>query len=368
MISSRYIDAVAVVLAGGSGSQLYPRSTELRPKQFIHLLGEGTMIQNTVARLLPVFDPSRIYVVTTEHLLPLVKDQVPLVPEANIITEPFRRNTAPSLALANMTLSALHPSDMPVVVLPSDHVVHNIGEFHDSLRTAVAAARETQGLITIGLQPSRPETGFGYMQVSDTAVKLADTESMALRRVNVFAEKPDRDTAERFIDAGDFLWNSGMFVYTLSSFDEELRTYLPDYAGMFEQLRLPLSTEERALRIESIYKQIRPISVDYGIMEKSKRVYCVLSSFEWSDVGTWDEVYRLSKKDSRKNVLEGDVFTVQTKGCLVSSYGKVVGLIGLEDLVVLDSDNLLLICKRGETHRVSELVDLLRRKQINKLM
>jgi mannose-1-phosphate guanylyltransferase len=368
MNHSRTIDAVAVILAGGSGSQLYPRSTEQHPKQLIHLLGEGTMIQNTVARLLPVFDPSRIFIVTTSHLSSLVRDQVPLVPGENIITEPFRRNTAPSLALANAVLAARFSPETVVVAVPSDHVVHNIGEFHESLRTAVVAAQETNGVVTIGLEPTRPETGFGYVQVSETAIALQHTDSTSVRKVNVFAEKPDRDTAERFIDAGDFLWNSGMFVYALSTFEMELRAYLPDYADMFEQLRVPTSPEEFALRVEGIYKQIRPISVDYGIMEKSTRVLCVMSSFEWSDVGTWDEVYRLSKKDSRKNVLEGDVFTVQTKGCLVSSYGKVVGLIGLEDLVVIDSDNLLLICKRGETHRVSELVDLLRRKQINKLM
>ena len=368
MNQTRNIDAVAVILAGGSGSQLYPRSTEQKPKQLIHLLGEGTMIQNTVARLLPVFDPSRIYIVTTNHLASLVRDQVPLVPADNVITEPFRRNTAPSLALANAVLFSRYSPETVVVALPSDHIVHNIGEFHDSLRTAVIAAGETGGLVTIGLEPTRPETGFGYLQVSDTAVSLPNVRSSAVRKVHVFAEKPDRDTAERFIDAGDFLWNSGMFVYSLQTFDEELRAYLPDYADMFEQLHSPSSAEEFTLRVEGIYKQIRPISVDYGIMEKSKRVLCVISSFEWSDVGTWDEVYRLSKKDSRRNVLEGDVFTVQTKGCLVSSYGKVVGLIGLEDLVVIDSDNMLLICKRGETHRVSELVDLLRRKHINKLM
>ncbi|MFM8438730.1 MAG: mannose-1-phosphate guanylyltransferase [Candidatus Kapaibacterium sp.] len=359
---------MAVILAGGSGSQLYPRSTEQRPKQLIHLLGEGTMIQNTVARLLPVFDPSHIFIVTTAHLASLVKDQVPLVPPENIITEPFRRNTAPSLALANAVLSSRFPPEQIVVAVPSDHVVHNIGEFHESLRTAVVAAQETQGLVTIGLEPTRPETGFGYVQVSDAVVPLLRSDSTSVRTVSVFAEKPDRDTAERFIDAGDFLWNSGMFVYSLTTFSQELRAHLPDYADMFEQVRVPTSAEEFALRVEGIYKQIRPISVDYGIMEKSTRVLCVVSAFEWSDVGTWDEVYRLSKKDSRKNVLEGDVFTVQTKGCLVSSYGKVVGLIGLEDLVVIDSDNLLLICKRGESHRVSELVDLLRRKHINKLM
>ncbi len=360
--------AVALIMAGGSGAQLYPRSTEQHPKQLIHLLGEGTMIQNTVARLLPLFDPKNIYVVTTDHLASLVKDQLPLIPAHNIIMEPFRRNTAASLELANIVLRRELEDDDVIVALPSDHVVHNVGEFHISIETAIKAASEMKGIVTIGLEPTRPETGFGYLQISEGVVPLSDSSRTTLRNVGVFAEKPDADTANRFLDAGDFLWNSGIFVYTAETFDQEFRRYLPEYAALFEALKGTLSIDAYNEILQNTYKQIRPISMDYGIMEKSQRVYCVMASFEWSDVGTWDEVYRLSKRDSRKNVLEGDVFTVRTKGCLVSSYGKVIGLVGVEDLVVVDSDNMLLICKRSDTHSVTELVDMLRRKQVNKLI
>ncbi len=360
--------AVALIMAGGSGAQLYPRSTESHPKQLIHLLGEGTMIQNTVARLLPLFDPKNIYVVTTDHLAALVKDQLPLIPAQNIIMEPFRRNTAASLELANVLFLKTLDVDDVVVALPSDHVVHNVGEFHQSIETAIRAAAETKGIVTIGLEPSRPESGFGYLQISETPVPLSGSSKTTVRAVGVFAEKPDTDTANRFLDAGDFLWNSGIFVYTVQTFDQEFRRYLPEYAPLFEPLKTPMSIDAYNEILQNTYKQIRPISMDYGIMEKSQRVYCVMANFEWSDVGTWDEVYRLSKRDSRKNVLEGDVFTVRTKGCLVSSYGKVIGLVGVEDLVVVDSDNMLLICKRGDTTAVTELVDMLRRKQVNKLM
>jgi mannose-1-phosphate guanylyltransferase len=298
----------------------------------------------------------------------LLKEQLPAIPAHNIIMEPFRRNTAPSLALANVLLAKEWAPDTVIVALPADHVVHNVGEFHQSLNIAIQAAYETKGIVTIGLEPSRAETGFGYVQISDAAIQPISVETTTLRKVGVFAEKPDMATAERFIDAGDFLWNSGIFVYRIDTFDEEFHKYLPDHAPLFDPLKTKLSIDAFNEILQTAYRQIRPISMDYGIMEKSKNVYCVMSNFEWSDVGTWDEVYRLSKKDSRKNVLEGDVFTVRTKGCFVSCYGKVIGLVGVEDLVVIDSDNLMLICKRGDTANVTELVDLLRRKQINKLM
>lgn len=355
-------------MAGGTGARLYPRSTEKHPKQLIHLLGEGTMIQNTVMRLLPFFAPDDIFIVTTDGLAQLVKDQLPLIPAHNIIMEPFRRNTAPSLALSNILLAKRFPPDTVVVAMPSDHLVQNVGEFHASIEVAVQTASTMNGIVTIGIEPSRPETGFGYVQISDDVDGLGELYSHNVRLVNVFAEKPDMATAQRFIDAGDFLWNSGIFVYRLEVFDAEFHEHLPEHAPYFDPLREETSLAAFNQILHNAYRQIRAVSMDYGIMEKTKNVFCVMSTFEWSDVGTWDELYRLSKKDSRKNVLEGDVFTVGTKNCFVSSYGKVIGLVGVEDLVVVDSENVLLICKRGSTQNVTELVDLLRRKQINRLI
>ncbi|MBL7974385.1 MAG: mannose-1-phosphate guanylyltransferase [Candidatus Kapabacteria bacterium] len=359
---------VALIMAGGTGARLYPRSTAKHPKQLIHLLGEGTMIQNTVMRLMPLFTPEDIYIVTSDDLAPLVKEQLPAIPAHNIVMEPFRRNTAPSLALSNIMLGKRYDPDTVVVAVPSDHIVHNVGEFHQSLEVAIETAHTLQGIVTIGIEPTRPETGYGYVQISDESDALGALYQQNVRNVTVFAEKPDVATAQRFIDAGDFLWNSGMFVYRLDTFDKEFQIHLPEHAPLFEPLKQETSLAAFNQLLHNAYRQIRPVSMDYGIMEKTNNVQCIISSFEWSDVGTWDELYRLSKKDSRKNVLEGDVFTVGTKGCFVSSYGKVIGLVGVEDLVVIDSENVLLITKRGNTQTVSELVDLLRRKQIHKLI
>lgn len=355
-------------MAGGTGARLYPRSTEKKPKQLIHLLGEGTMIQNTVMRLLPLFNPDDIFVVTTEQLAHVVRDQLPLIPPHNIIMEPFRRNTAPSLALANVILEKRYEEDVTVVAMPSDHIVHNIGEFHASVETAIHAASTMNAIVTIGLQPTRAETGYGYMQIDEEEIRVSETDASTIRKVNIFAEKPDVATAQRFIDAGDFLWNSGMFVYRHSIFEQEFAEHLPEHAPLFAPLHHSLSIDAFNHVLYNSYRQIRPISMDYGIMEKTQNVFCVISNFEWSDVGTWDELYRLSKKDSRKNVLEGDVFTVNTKNCMVSSYGKVIALVNVEDLIVVDSENLLMICKRGATENVTELVDLLRRKQNTSLI
>lgn len=362
------MNTVALILAGGTGSKLYPRSTAKKPKQFIHLIGEGTMIQNSFARLAPLFTPEDIYVVTTDNLAPLVKDQLPAISPEHIIMEPFRRNTAPSLALSNIWFSKRYPPDTVVVALPSDHLINNIGEFHDSIETAVKLAYQKEAIVTIGIEPTRPETGFGYVQLSDNQDAVGELYASGARKVEVFAEKPDVATAQRFIDSGDFLWNSGIFVYRLDVFQRECATHLPEHEPLLAPLAFAESIDSFNQMLQSAYKQMRPISMDYGIMEKSDNVYCIVSSFEWSDVGTWDELYRLSKKDTRKNVLEGDVFNVGSRNCMVSTYGKVVGIVGVEDLIVVDSDNILLICKRGSTENVTELVDMLRRKQIGKLL
>jgi mannose-1-phosphate guanylyltransferase len=360
--------SVALILAGGTGARLYPRSTEKNPKQFIHLIGEGTMIQNTVMRLLPMFAYEDIYVVTTDNLAQMVKDQLPMIPAHNIIMEPFRRNTAPSLALSNIILSKRYDEDTVVVALPSDHIVHNIGEFHHSIEQAILTAWYTGGIATIGLTPTRAETSYGYIQISDEVLDLGEETSDNIRKVTVFAEKPDLATAQRFWDAGDFFWNSGIFAYTIGTFDTKLHTYLPEYAEQFDPLKHDISLATFNQLLHSAYRYIRPISMDYGIMEKAQKVSCVISAFEWSDVGTWDELYRLSKKDSRNNVIQGDVFTINTKDCFISSYGKVIGVVGVEDLVVVDTENMLLITKRGSTENVTELVDMLRRKQVNTLI
>jgi mannose-1-phosphate guanylyltransferase len=354
-------------MAGGVGSRFWPRSREASPKQLLHILGEGTMIQNTIARLQPLVPFEDIYIVTNKTQLDGLREQVPQVPPGNLIAEPFGRNTAPCIAL---TASVLHDRDPEavMVVLPADHWIQNVGEFQQKLRTACEAASEMRCLVTMGIMPTRPETGYGYIQWSDRREEGNRFFDQGLRPVLTFAEKPDLPTAERFLASGDFLWNSGMFVWRVDVIEEELQRHLPDLYEQVQGIHSALGADYYQERLESIYRQIHPISIDYGIMEKSKNVYVTQCEFGWSDVGSWDETYRLSRKDTNGNSIVGDVVTIDTHGSFIRTAGKMIATLGVEDLIVVDTPDALLICKRGQSQRVQAVVDYLRRKKIGSLL
>lgn len=354
------MEPVALIMAGGTGARLYPRSRQAHPKQLIHLLGDGTLIQNTFARLQPVFPPQHIYTVTTEELAPLISEQLPALAPTQIIAEPFRRNTAAALALGTVILERIYGTDVIVSAVPSDHLISNVREFQIALETAVETAKHADAIVTIGVVPSRAETAFGYIQVADEP--LAEQFAVPVYPVRAFAEKPDAATAERFVSAGDFLWNTGIFVFRADVFWKEFTEHLPDYAELFESLRQVRDPSLFPEATEQVYRRIRGISFDYGVLEKTRNVLSVLGTFEWSDLSSWDELWRLQKKDPRQNVLEGSIYALDTKRCYVSAYSKVVALVEVEDLIVVDTDDVLLICRRGSSQRVAEVVDMFRRK------
>jgi len=356
---------IALVMAGGVGPSLWPRSTEKRPKQFTHVSGDGTLIQNTVMRLMPFVSLDCIHIVTTQDMVELVHNQLPALPQENIIVEPFGRNTAPCISLATMLLRQQYDDETVMVVVPSDHVVSNVREFHVALDRAVTAASELDGLVTLGIVPTRPETGFGYIQLGE----CVDTDNAVIRNhvhdVRTFAEKPDQATAQRFMDAGDFVWNSGLVVARLGVMQRKLSHYLPDHAPMFAALARHVGSDTYASELVSTYQQIRAVSFDHGVLEHASRVFVIESAFGWSDVGTWDELYRLAMKDGKNNVIEGNVVTLHTTNCLVNATtGRVVSLVDVDNLVVVETESAVMICPRGRTHAVRDLVDLLRRRHI----
>lgn len=359
---------IAVVMAGGLGLRFWPRSTEKAPKQFIHLTGDGTMIQNTFQRLQNVFPIEDIYIVTFESLAGLVREQLPELPESNIMLEPFGRNTAPCIALAWANLAETMPEDTVMAVFPSDHIIFNIREFVDSVEAAAQTAYSTKGLVTIGVNPSRPETQYGYVQIKEERGALGELYDKGARRSTTFAEKPDLGTARRFLQSGDFLWNSGIFCWRLDTLISSFERYLPEHSAQFKILRKHAGKPSYYENLLDTYKQINAISVDYGILEKADNVYVIESSFRWSDLGTWDELYRISLKDASNNVIEGDVIPMNTSNCLVNSSGRMIGIVGVEDLIVIDSDEALLICRRGDSDSVNEIINFMRRKHINKLL
>lgn len=359
---------VAVIMAGGSGAKFWPRTTELNPKPFIHLFGEGTMIQNTVFRLLPYFAAEDVYIITSEGNKDFIAEQLPIIPPGNIILEPFARNTAPCLGLASMFLSAKYPEDTIMMAFPADHVINNVREFHNSLDIAAGVAFDKEGIVTIGVMPTRPEPSFGYVQIRETREGIEDYFDKGVRTTTTFAEKPDINTARRFINSGDFLWNSGMFIWRLDVFTKKFAEFLPDHSALFKPVQKAFGTDAFSPALELAYRQMESVSIDYGILEKCEDVFVVESTFNWSDLGSWDELFRLSMKDGRNNFIEGDVIALNSSNSLISAHNKFIGAVGVDNLIIIDSEDSLLICKRGHSEEIIELVDYLRRKQINRYL
>lgn len=356
---------IAVIMAGGLGNRLWPRATEKTPKQFVHLTGEGTMIQNTIMRLSPIFPIEDIYIVTSESMQEYIYDQLPMVPKENIILEPFSKHTAPCLALTALAIREKYTPDTVMVAFPADHMVYNVREFHYSVETAVKLASDRAGIVTIGVTPTRPEPDFGYVQVKNDRADLGELYDSGVRYSTTFAEKPDIETAKRFIQSGDFLWNTGIFVWSLYTFWRAFEKYLPEHTRLLEVLKKTSPTQWQPSDIEYVYRQMQAVSVDYAILEKADNVFVVEAAFNWSDLGNWDELYRLSIKDGRNNLIEGNVIATETQNCFISSTDKLIGVVGVKDLFIIEGDDSILICKRGNSEAIKDITDYLRRKQIN---
>jgi len=347
----------AIIMAGGVGSRFWPRSTKKTPKQFIQMIGDRTLIQDTVKRLEGLVKNENIYIVTNSLQLDELKKQLDNIPFENLIVEPFGRNTAACIGLASVIISK-KDKDAVTVVLPSDHIIHDIAEFHKSILCAANYANASNGLVTIGINPTKPETGFGYIQIDDRAVQ--DN----IFRVYTFAEKPNYATAIRFIESGDFLWNSGIFIWRTDSIINEIKSLMPDLYEGLEKIKQGLDKPDYPALINNVYGQLRKVSIDYGIMEKSKRVYLTKGNFRWSDVGSWEEVYNLSEKDNDGNVIQGLVYTDMVIDSFIHSEDKFTAVIGVDNLVIVSSNDAVLVCRKDKSQEVKRIVDYLK---INKL-
>jgi mannose-1-phosphate guanylyltransferase len=360
--------SIAIIMAGGSGPKLWPKSTEKTPKQFLHLIGEGSMIQNTVMYLLPFFNTEDIYIVTSENFVELVSSQLPMIPGENLILEPFPKNTAPCLALALTTLKDKIQHDTIIMAFPADHHISNVREFQNSLDIAGKVAYDTQGIVTIGISPTRPETAYGYIQKEIDSSDLFSKYDHSVNHTATFAEKPDLDTAKRFIDSGDFLWNCGIFVLRSDTFWSAFEKFLPDQNNLFKIIQKTVGKDMFKETVNDAYLQMQAESMDYAILEKAKNVFVIESSFGWSDLGTWDELHRMMMKDARNNVLIGEVVALNISNSLIIGGQRLIGVEGVENLIVIDSEESLLICKRGKSNDVQEIVNYMKRKQINNFL
>ena len=344
-----------VIMAGGIGARFWPMSRMATPKQFIDILGDGTtLIQKTFDRFQQICPKENIYIVTNAAYLKLVKEQLPAVPEENIILEPSRRNTAPCIAYANYKIQAKNPNAV-IVVAPSDHVINNEEIFLDVIEKGLSAVSKNDWLLTIGIRPSNPNTGYGYIQYNEDVVYQ---ENPSIYAVKTFTEKPELRMAKQFIESGDFLWNAGIFMWSLTSIQKAFELYLPEVDNLFKQGKGVYNTPSEGVIIKQIYEVCKNISIDYGIMEKARNVYVYAGNFSWSDLGTWGSLFDIRNKDKNNNSVIGKrVKLYNSTNCIVNMpKNKVVVVQGLDDYIVVESEDVLLICKKEDEQQIRQFV------------
>lgn len=342
-------------MAGGIGSRFWPLSRVQRPKQFIDILGVGeTLLQMTFKRFEALCPKENIYVVTSRIYKELVLEQLPMINPDCVITEPLRRNTAPCIAYANAKIKQKNPN-AKIVVAPSDHLILDQEEFKRKIELGFSIVENKDVLITLGIEPSYPNTGFGYIQYTDDE---AISTSEEVKKVKLFTEKPEYEMALQFIKSGDFLWNAGIFIWSLKSIENAMQQFLPEIHDLFDQGKDFYDTEEEIGFIDVTYSACPSISIDYGVMEKASNVYVIPSSFGWSDIGTWNALYEQREKDEFSNSFVGkNVMTYEVSNCLINTpKEKLVILQGLEDYIVVDSEDILMICKKSEEQRIKQFV------------
>ncbi len=344
-----------VIMAGGSGTRFWPESRKKRPKQLLRIVGDKTMIRATVERILPEISFDRIMVVTGEAHADEIKQELPELGAGMVVAEPRGRNTAPCIALAAYKIAKQDP-DAVLVVLPADHLIGNETAFLNVLRAAYQVAADTEYLITFGIVPSRPETGYGYIELGKT---VSSVGSEGLFQVKSFIEKPDVATATRFLAEGNYLWNSGMFVWKASTIIKSFEEHLPSISRSMERILPDLNTAREPGAIRKIYKKMESISIDYGIMEKAKNTVVIRADITWNDVGSWSSLADVWDTDQHKNATRGKVLCVESKECVASSPHKVAILLGIEDLVIVDTPDALLVCRKTCSQDVKSLQELL---------
>ncbi len=352
----------AVIMAGGRGTRFWPMSRKAKPKQFINVADENTLIQNTIERLEGLVPVEQCLVVTHERYVNLTSEQLPALPRENILAEPISRNTAPCIAFAAMKLFQRDP-DATMVVLPADHVIRSVQNFQEVLSSCIDAAKDSDALLTIGIEPTYPATGYGYIQYE--AHELPSDETPRVFAVKTFAEKPNVDTAERFLDSGDFLWNSGIFVWRADSILKAVHRYLPKVSEALAPLEAALDTPEEHDATYSAFESCPSISIDYGVMERAHNTFVVPASFDWSDVGDWQAVYALLDKDKHGNAISGNAIVHDSSRCLIHGEKRLVVLVGIHDVVVVDTEDATLICHRESTQQVKHVVDYIGSHQLD---
>ena len=343
-------------MAGGIGSRFWPLSKSDMPKQFLDILGTGrTFLQQTYDRLKKICPNENFYVVTSVDYKDLVMRQIPELNESQILLEPLRRNTAPCIAYACYKIQKVDPN-ANIIVAPADHYIQQEDAFLEELWKGLEFVEENDALLTLGIKPSRPETGYGYIQI-ESAKEVADVKN--LHKVKTFTEKPDLQLAKIFLESGEFFWNSGIFIWSLPSIMKAFNTHLSWLSELFDKGNKLYGTSDEVHFLNKTYSECQNISIDYGIMEKASNVYVLCSDFGWTDLGTWGSLYENSKKDDQRNVVSGrNVMLYGAKDCIVNMPNeKLVVLHGLEGYIVVESEGTLMVCRKEDEQQIRQFVN-----------
>ncbi len=353
----------AIILAGGTGTRLWPRSRRGRPKQLLDLMSARTMLQQTYDRIAPLLPPENVYVITNQAYVNEICAQLPHIPPPQVIGEPEGRGTAPAIGYAATVLRAYDPAAV-MVVLPADHFIPREAEFHAAVSAAEQVAAQDL-LVTFGIKPSYGETGYGYIEAGQ---ELARTGGLIAYKVCRFTEKPDPQAAAQFVASGNYYWNSGMFIWRVPVILEEFERYLPQQAALLRELAAVQRTADESEAFDRIWRRLANVTIDYGIMEKSDRVAVLPLDAGWSDVGNWATLLDLLPGDGNQNVIIGDHIGVDTQSSLIYSNDRLIATVGLENMIVVDTGDVVLVCHKEDAQKVKHLVDELKRRQQEKYL
>lgn len=343
-----------VIMAGGGGTRFWPASRQKTPKQLLNLTGNDLMINETINRVSKVVDQNKIFIVTNSAQADKMFEVTPnFIGKSHILSEPSARNTAACIGYAAIEILKKY-GDGVMCIFPADHYIKDEDSFTKIFNEAINTAMTSEKLVTIGIMPSFPSTGYGYIKYRKSDIMVKD--------VIEFVEKPDLDTAKRYIESGEYAWNSGMFIWKASTILDNFKRYLPDIYICLDQIAESIGTENEKAVIERIYPVIPSVSIDYGIMEKSSDVVVLTGEFGWNDVGSWDTMDALYNADQDGNILCGEQINIETKNCISVSKGRLIATIGVEDLIIVETEDALLVCSRNKAQNVKEVVDLLKEK------
>jgi len=352
MTGNRY----CIIMAGGIGSRFWPLSRVGKPKQFIDILNIGyTLLQLTYNRFLRVVPAQNIYVITSAEHASLVRQQLPALPQSNVLTEPMRRNTAPCIAYANWFINRIDPNALTIVT-PADHIIGDEEKFMEVMENSLRFVNETNALLTLGLKPQRPETGYGYIQIE--ADPFAQEK---IHQVKTFTEKPNSELAKAFVESGEYFWNSGIFIWSLYSIQEAFKNYLPTMHHAFGELNYNTETDVFRNQLQAVYQACINISIDYGVLEQAENVFVYCTEFGWADLGTWGSLYEYKKSGNQQNIINsGNMLLYNSTGNFITadnSQEKLIVIKGLENFIVVDTNDVLLIYPKGEEQELREIVN-----------